>query len=291
MTLSNNTNWVVQSFHKDKTSFVENVEDYEGQEILFLACTQRGELSSYKQNKLVESWMAFLPTIDLKEIHFLTRVPQKLFDAACQVNSLEGLYVKWSGDGIKNYEQARNLTNLKRLYLGDSTQISDVSPLADLTNLEWLQLIGQKQVKNLSPISNLKKLEGLSISGSRFGVQKIESLSPLRKLENLRVLYLTNLYSMDLDLSPLLSLKNLELLDVANRYPTEEYARLAAQLPKNCDHGFSGVRDRGFKCDKCNDTTLVEIMDKRKRYLCKVCDSDKVAIAEERFKELRAKYL
>lgn len=62
-----------------------------------ISCTQT-DLSTSQQKALVRKWCELLPKLSGLRLLWLTsRVPQRLFDAACEMPDLEGLYIKWSG--------------------------------------------------------------------------------------------------------------------------------------------------------------------------------------------------
>ena len=96
-----------------------------------------------------------------------------------------------------------NLTNLENLIIAYS-QLSDITPLANLTNLENL-IITYSQVSNITPLANLTNLEQLDLS-----VNQVSDITPLANLTNLEQLYFTaNQVS---DITPLTNLTNLEQL-------------------------------------------------------------------------------
>ena len=260
---------------------VKYVDEFNGGDILKIACTQTA-LSSYQQKKLVDSWCEFLPTCEASDIRFYSRVNQKLFDAACKAINLNSLFIKWASNGISTYDSLNKARGITRLYLGSVTQVDDLTAISSLSNLEWLEIHEHKILRDLSPLSNLKNLIGIRMSGGLFGTQKINSLKPLTRLTKLRRLYLSNLVALDGDLSPLTNLYQLEYLDLANRYSTEELIKLAISIP-DCDHGINAFRDKHIKCQKCDKGFVLEVMDKRKKFLCTVCDENKCQKIKKRY--------
>ena len=78
---------------------------------LAIWCTQT-------QRALVRTWCQVLPTLrGLEHLWFHTRVPQALFDAACEVPGLKSLNVKWSG--IKSVAAIEHATSLQYLVLAE----------------------------------------------------------------------------------------------------------------------------------------------------------------------------
>jgi Leucine-rich repeat (LRR) protein len=209
--------------------YVSYPEEYQGGEKLNLACTQL-DLSSHRQKKLTEAWCALLPELpDVKTLWFNSRVNQPLFEAACEMENLEGLYVKWSG--IKSIASLPKLKKLKYLHIGSSAQVESMEPLREMTGLQALEIENFKKIRKLDPIAELTQLEGLSICGSTWTIQVVESLEPLRKLTNLKYLYLIALRSLDKTLRPIAEIKSLVTLRTAWWWKVEEFAYLRDKLP------------------------------------------------------------
>jgi len=99
------------------------------------------------------------------------------------------------------------LTELEWLKL-DSTQVSDLAPLAGLSKLETLNLYNT-QVSELAPLAGLTNLETLYLDNTQ-----VSDLAPLARLTNLMRLDLDN--TQVSDLAPLASLTNLETLRLNN---------------------------------------------------------------------------
>ena len=76
---------------------------------LSVSCTQTSR-SANDQRKLVARWCDTLPNLrGVRHLWLCSRVPQRLFDAACQVPGLESLYIKWGG--IKKLNACEDLLN------------------------------------------------------------------------------------------------------------------------------------------------------------------------------------
>ncbi len=177
------------------------------------------------QRKLVQSWCDVLPTLEKVEyLWFHSRVPQRLFDAACQVPRLKGLYIKWSG--IKRLEAIGHASQLEAFHLGDSAQVESIECLGAMTKLRWLDLVNIKRVSRLDPLGKLRRLEGLGVEGSVWTTQRVETLAPIGQLANLRYLSIVNLRSADRTLKPLFALRRLEAFHAAAWWAPEEVAEL-----------------------------------------------------------------
>ena len=120
------------------------------------------------------------------------------------------------------------LKNLKWLQL-ESTQVSDLSPLAKLKNLEklqWLELY-KTQVGDLSPLAELKNLQWLYLRKIQ-----VTDLSQLAELENLNSLTLESTRLSDL--SPLAELEKLEKLKFIWVKGSDEQLQELIQALPNC---------------------------------------------------------
>jgi Leucine-rich repeat (LRR) protein len=153
---------------------------------------------------------------------------------------------------VSDISPLAELKNLGRLVL-TNTQVSDLSPLAELKNLEWLSL-HSTQVSDLSPLADLKNLRGLFLNNTH-----VSDLSPLTDLKNLKWLYLQKTQVSDLsplaelknlamlrldntqvsDLSPLAGLKNLGVLDLRNTPVSDEQVQELRQALPGCMIGRS----------------------------------------------------
>ncbi len=138
--------------------------EYDGSDRLNIVCTQT-ELKTSEQNKLVNSWCEALPNTDKVEyIWFSSKTTQELFDAVCEMKSLKGLYIKWSG--IKSIDKITKAKNLRYLHIGSSPSLSPLEPLSQLPNLEWLELENIRACEDLSFTKNFTNLKGLGGRGN-----------------------------------------------------------------------------------------------------------------------------
>lgn len=202
---------------------IRYVQSYEGGTRLNVSCTQTG-LSFYEQEKLVREWLDFLPTLtDVRFLWFSSRVSQALFDAACSIPNLTGLYVKRSG--VKRLEALQRLTALRYLYLGSSSKAQSIDCLAALTALRVLGLENLKRIPRLDPVSDLSGLEGLELWGGD-EPWRVETLEPVGRLQDLRYLFLGRVRPADGSLKPLRGLRNLENLKLGRGWSEEEVIEL-----------------------------------------------------------------
>jgi len=205
-------------------------DDYDGGEKINIVCTQLS-ISSYQQRKLVKQWCQLLP--ELKNIRFLwfhSRVNQALFDAACENQGVEGLFIKWSG--IKDLSKLTNLKELKYLHIGSSPSVESLDKLSEMTQLIVLQIENFKRIQDLSPLRSMKRLEGLAVEGSMWTTQIVESLTPLCDLENLRYIFLANLRTLDKTIQPLSRIKTLRNIRTSYWRPKSEFKLLRDCLPE-----------------------------------------------------------
>ena len=251
---------------------IVRVADYRGAERLSLACTQTS-LSEVAQRALLREWCEALPTLSrVRFLWFQTRVPQALFDAACQLPALEGLYVKWSG--VQDLAALRLPKSLEYLHLGHSSRVSSLEPIPRLGQLRWLELDGVKTTADLESLAQLRHLKGLRLTGTEFSRQAVPSFAPLRALQELVWLNLGALRSDDGSLAPLCDLKALRWLHVANFFPLEEFAALSLCLPRTrCSWFAPYVSLTGaFRCTACREAQRVLTTGRPGRILCPRCD-------------------
>ena len=209
---------------------ITHFRDYRPTEKLSLEITQLDNYSYYQQTKIVDQWCAELPKLeDVKYLWFVSRVNQKMFDAACKIPNLEGMFVKWSG--IKNIEGLRNAKNLRHLHLGGSSQVESIEVLGELNQFVTLTLEQLNKITDFSIIAKLTDLEGLGLNGGIWTAQKIDTLKPLANLRNLKYLTLINTRLIDKSFNPILNLTELVRFDISWNYPVAEFEKLNS-MPK-----------------------------------------------------------
>lgn len=256
-----------------------------------VCCTQTG-LPAAEQRRLVAQWCEVLPTLtSVTHLWFHSKVPQPLFEAACRMPSLIGLWIKWSG--IQDLEPLVAFKRLSAFHLGSSTGVTSIDPLARMPALRQLSLENLKLITDLSPLAQLKGLKQLSAIGAFGGsAWQVESLAPLGRLTSLEWLDIGMLRPKSQSLRPLESLKKLRFLGLDNRLPMTEYAWLSRRLPKADCIRFSPYdpvgKSLGIACRKCkrpNDVVLVT--GKGGPFLCTKCDAARLSKYVAAFEEAR----
>lgn len=195
--------------------FLRDVSEYKGEDEIVLACTQQSDLSANEQKKSVKKWCdLFLnEQTGIKKIWITTRISQKIFDAVCSQESLDGLWIKWGG--YKDISNIENLEELEYLHLGGGGQIESLEPLKSLTKLKTFESKGLYKITNYDFLKKLNTLEDLSLWGDPFSAMKkinIESLKFLRSLDKISRLDLCMTKIGDKDYKPILNLPNLKYL-------------------------------------------------------------------------------
>lgn len=289
--------WYFRPTRNFPPSAVRHTDQYDGSDRIAVVCTQT-DLSHSAQKKLVAEWCEFLPTLDNVEyLWFLSRTTQEMFDAACEMPRLEGLFIKWSG--IQSIRKITALSGLKHLHIGSSPSLTGLCHLKKLPELESLELANIREMVSLEFAIGMKKLRDLSLEGDSNSLKSItcDDLSPLSGLESLERLCLRTLRVKNESLRPLASLRNLKWLLLANKFRMEEFAALAGLLPnvdRSCvDPIFARASFR--TCKKCGGNDMRMLTGKGKRTLCASCDASKIEahidqfnrIAEEAARERR----
>jgi hypothetical protein len=185
------------------------------------------------RKRAVAAWCDALPRLrHVRRAWFDDRVTQPLFEAACRVPSLEGLWIKWSGASIKSLTPLEHCPQLRHLHIGSSSQVTDLRPLAGLRDLEVLELEAFVRARDLAPLARLPKLEQLGFFGSIWTTVRIPSLRPFGRLERLRHLDIANLRAADpSSFRELARLKRLEYLATAAWWREEDVRYVRERLP------------------------------------------------------------
>ena len=146
------------------------------------------DVTEPEKKKLIKRWCDILPGLDRVQTLWLhSRVPQRLFDAACQMRTLEALWIHSSS--VKDLTPLCQVESLRFLNIGSSPQIRSIDPLATMTGLKWLQLENLKLITDLGPLAGLEGLDGLGFSGSLWLTQEVKTLKPLAGLTALKWLF------------------------------------------------------------------------------------------------------
>ena len=212
---------------------------------------------------------------------------QPLFDAACHIEGLEVLQIKWSN--IAKLDAIRQLKKLQALRIGSSTRVESIEPLADLISLQLLEIENFKMITDFSPFIRLKNLESLVVTGSMWTRQNVGSLEPFAEMIWLKSLAVDTTHVKSI--RPLARLTQLENLDMGGRLPFEDYAWLSAKLPKTECRWFSPyleLSESGYSpCKLCGQKAMVMLTGRGKPVVCKYCEVDKVNKHEQAFEAVR----
>ena len=113
---------------------------------------------------------------------------------------------------IKSLRGLEHAVNLELLVI-DSSEVSDLTPLAGLEKLEFLVVV-RSEVSDLTPLAGLENLRDLKLRENR-----ITDITPLAGLANLKVLKLEN--NQISDVSPLAGLVGLQELSLQDNLLTD----------------------------------------------------------------------
>lgn len=270
-------------------SIVTPEERVEG-DTLAVACTQTA-LPAAAQKRLVRGWCELLPTLaGVRFLYLASRVPQELFDAACRMPALEGLWVKWSA--VKDLGAIEQAHRLRHLHLGSSSGITSIEPLTRRVELQHLGLENLKRVTDLAPLAKLRGLRELEFSGAEGQRNEVGTLAPLAALDGLEWLQLGALHVRDGSLRPLAMLTRLRWLGLGNYFAIGELARLAHELPgTRCSWlaPFETFDRSVFPCGRCKAASKVMTSGKGSRLLCPECDARSLAEHVARWDAARPK--
>lgn len=220
--------WPHRQLSGDIPSAIQNVDDYNGSDVLNVACTQTG-LSASKQRRLVEGWVNELPNVPATTIVFSTKVSQNLFDAACQAPELEALNIKWSS--AKSLRSIQAAEKLKAFFLGSSPGIADLRPLASLSNLKYLFVENVLDPVDLEFLRDLGELSEFGLSANRGRKMKVLTLEPIASAAQLEMIWLVSLKIMEGGLKPLHSLQHLTSLRSTFKQDSKEFMELCRAVP------------------------------------------------------------
>lgn len=216
--------WYWRPKKKFPPEVITRPSEFKGGERLNVVCTQTN-LPAREQKKVIDAWCDTLPhLIGIKLLWFSSRVPQKLFDAACRVPGLEGLYVKWSG--IEDLTPIADASSLLYFHLGQSSKVSSIAALGNCRRFKWLGLELLSKIRNFQPLSHLRNLEGLSLEGSMGTTWRVNTLAALGSLAKLRYLSIANLRADDRSLAGLFPLRHLATFHYADWWDAAELAEI-----------------------------------------------------------------
>lgn len=281
-------------YHRPTRNFpppsVRDPESWQASDRLALACTQT-DLKPAAQKKLVQRWCELLPTLGgVKLLWIQTRCTQELFEAACAMPELEGLYIKWGA--LVDLEPIRKLKQLRYLHIGGSPSLQPLEALAGLPKLEWLELANIRAIEDLGFIEHLAPLRGLMLAGDSNSIKYVypASFKPLIKQPSLEWLCLTTLGVRDESLRPLAQLPKLTHLLVGNAFKWEEFAWLAGVRPDIVCDRFDplGEPANWMVCKQCKQHSMLALTGKGQSWLCQHCDAERIARFVERYQAARA---
>ena len=222
-----------ESDHPPRSVQVPDQLDGEGPERLFIGFGKL-DLTSKQRRALVREWCRALPNVaGVRLLWIGIQAPQALFDAACRVSGLEGLWIKHSR--VQSLESLPASSSLRHFHLGSSTSLESIAPLRECCRLETLRLKNIKKIRKLDPISSLRELKEFGIDGSMWTTQRIDTLGPVGRLTELQYLSIVNLRASDRTLSPLFTLRKLRRFRCASWWNTEELAKLRELNPELVD--------------------------------------------------------
>lgn len=269
-------------YHRPQRNFppplVRTPDEYDGGERLSLGITQTS-LTAAKQKALVRDWCTLLPTLgNVRTLWFHSKVTQAMFEAACAMPALEGLYVKWSG--ITTLAPMAGMPSLACFHLGSTPSAGGLDALATLPRLVDLEISNVRAAADLRFVEGLAGLRALSVSGDSNSIKALDipSLAPLAHLHALERLTLATVRVAQPSLAPLAGLANLKYLRLCNAFPMEDVAWLAGRRPDiHCD-SFQPVSApvQAFGCKQCGRKSMVMTTGKGKAWLCLHCDAGRV---------------
>lgn len=172
---------------------ITTVSEYDGSGRACIACTQlAGRFSDREARKLLREWIDFLTghPEEFQALHFNTRVPQALLDAACAQRNLSELRCKWGS--YTDLSRLRNCSRLEYLYLGSGASVQSLSPIPEMESLRVLYLENFRKIRDYSPLDRLADLEQLVICGPDLGNITIGNLDFVCRMPNLRSIWLPN---------------------------------------------------------------------------------------------------
>lgn len=269
-------------YHRPLRNFppkaVRQPEDYDGGERLSLSITQT-ELKPAAQRALVRRWCELLPTLgNVRVLWFHSKVSQEMFEAACAMPGLTGLYVKWGS--IVSLAPLVALRRLSHFHLGGAPSAEPLEALAGLPDLVDLELGNVRAAGDLRFLHALPQLRALSVTGDTNSGKdlKIDTLAPIAGLVRLERLVLRAVQVADGSLAPLAGLPSLKHLVLGNGFPRDEFARLAGRRPDLASESLLPVTGpfQGFGCKRCKEKSLYLPAGKGLPWLCGHCDRAKL---------------
>ena len=220
--------WPARRLRGEIPPAVRFTDEYSGSDVLNIACTQT-DLTLSRQEKLIDEWCIRLPQLSIRTLVFSSKVPQRLFDAACAVPGLEALSIKWSS--IASLDAISQAASLRSLFIGSSPAVQSLLPLSRLLRLEHLFIENIQGPVDLTFVEVLGNLREFGLSAARGRTLQVQTLAPLSSLTQLEMLWLVSLQLQNDGLAPLHALSNLASLRTTIKSSSKELKDLCAAIP------------------------------------------------------------
>jgi hypothetical protein len=176
--------------------------------------------------------------------------------------------------------------HLRHLAIRWNTRLTSLAPLAGLP-LQTLILDDTARLHDLAPLKELPQLRYFEFSGGLNRSNVAKSLAPLADLKRLRHVRLLNLRVRSGGLEPLAQCRSLRELEVSNQFDIEDYARLAAKLPRVKCAMFKPWVRRRYPEPGEDDLMLVGVRD---AFVHSRRDRERVRRHEQRFSALKRSF-
>jgi hypothetical protein len=281
-------------YHRPEQNFpppiVQQPAAYDGSDRLALSCTQTS-LPQTAQRKLVKEWCNRLPTLsNVKFLWLTSRATQDLFDSACRMPALTGLWIKWSG--IKAIDSIVNLQTLKYLRIGSSPSLTGLNLLGQLPGLLWLELANIREMQDLGFLEGLRTLKGMALEGDTNSLKTmtVKTLGPIKHLQSLEWLALRSFQVRDGSLRSIANLAALKWLFLNNKFSMEQVATLAGAMPnvecRSFDPIFGHLKYPA--CKSCKGTDMVMLTGSGTKLMCVICDMHRIHEHAKIFRRFQA---
>ena len=196
-----------------------------------LLITTLGDIT-HAQNE--EDWM---PDPNLRQgVREELDIPDEIPIHPGDMTELHNLFLIEIEHGIRSLKGLEYAVNLRVLVV-DTSEVSDLTPLAGLENLESLSIV-RSEVSDLAPLAGLENLRVLKLYNNR-----ITNITPLAGLIHLEVLQLQQ--NQIEDVTPLLNLTNLQEIRIyGNRVDITDLLALNLPAFSSCDLSRESVEVR-----------------------------------------------
>lgn len=147
---------IVDTYYPDfknlyaQKNFQEYKEDVLSTNNIFISTLSMdfpSNVSLKKRKAIDEEWITKFPELNhIKQLNLRHRVNQDYFESVCKMKNLESLTI-WTSN-IINISSISKLNKLKSLYIGNFSQLEDISPLIKLKSLERLMIKASFKISN-----------------------------------------------------------------------------------------------------------------------------------------------